>query len=68
VTVGGVPEGSAAGGGVWSTAVDPGVPLGPGLLATCSMFHGPHERIATVRMNTTAITASVLKLIEPSRS
>ena len=33
-------EGLAAGGGVWSSAVDPGVPLGPGLLATCSVFHG----------------------------
>jgi len=59
----GVPEGVAAGGGVWSTAVDPGVPLGPGLLATCSVFHGPHVRIATARMNATAITANVRKLI-----
>jgi hypothetical protein len=38
-------EGLAAGGGVRSRAVDPGVPLGPGLLATC-VFHGPHARIA----------------------
>ena len=59
----GVPEGVAAGGGVWSTAVDPSVPLGPGLLATCSVFHGPHVRIATARMNATAITANVRKLI-----
>ena len=29
-----VPEGPSAGGGVLSIAVDPGVPLGPGLLAT----------------------------------
>ena len=59
----GVPEGAAAGGGVWSTAVDPSVPLGPGLLATCSVFHGPHVRIATARMNATAITTNVRKLI-----
>ena len=51
-------EGLAAGGGVWSSAVDPGVPLGPGLLATCSVLHGPHLRIATARMNAT-ITANV---------
>jgi hypothetical protein len=60
-------EGPAAGGGVWSRSVDPGVPLGPGLLATCTVFHGPHARIATARMNA-AITASARKLIEPSRS
>jgi hypothetical protein len=64
-----VPEGPAAGSGVWSSAVDPGVPLGPGLLATCVVFHGPHVRIATARINATAITANLRrKLIEPSRS
>src|SRR3982074_1854972 len=51
-------EGLAAGGGGWSSAVDPGVPLGPGLLATCSVFHGPHVRIVTASM-TTAIMANV---------
>jgi hypothetical protein len=40
-------EGLAAGGGAGLTAVDPGVPPGPGLLATCVVFHGPHVRIAT---------------------
>jgi hypothetical protein len=64
-----VSEGLAAGGGVWLSAVDPGVPLGPGLLATCVVFHGPHVRIATARINATAITANLRrKLIEPSRS
>ncbi len=61
----GVPDGPAAGGGVWSTTVDPGVPLGPGLLATCLLFDGPHVRIATATMNAAAITANV---IEPPRS
>ena len=46
-----VSEGLAAGGGVWFSTVDPGVPLGPGLLATCVVFHGLHVRIATARMN-----------------
>jgi len=50
----------AAGGGVGSSAVDPGVPLGPGLGATWVVFHGPHVRIATASM-TTAITANVRK-------
>jgi hypothetical protein len=63
-----VPEGPAAGGGVWSSVVDPGIPLGPGLLATRVVFHGPPVRIATARINATAITANVRKLIEPSRS
>jgi hypothetical protein len=55
-----VPEGPAAGGGVWSSAVDPGVPLGPGLGGTRSVFHGPHVRIATARMNAKAIRPNVL--------
>jgi hypothetical protein len=63
-----VPEGPAAGGGVWSSAVDPGVPLGPGLGGTRSVFHGPHVRIATARMNAKAIKPNVRKLIEPFRS
>ena len=62
-----VSEGPAAGGGVWFSAVDPGVPLGPGLLATWVVFDGPDVRIATARMNAT-ITASVRNLIEPFRS
>jgi hypothetical protein len=63
-----VPEGPAAGGGVWSTAVDPGVPLGPGLLATCLVFHGPHMRMANTTMKAATIMASVPPLIEPFRS
>jgi hypothetical protein len=58
-------EGLAAGGGAWLTAVDPGVPLGPGLLATCVVFHGPHVSIATASM-TTAITANVRKCMRLS--
>src|SRR6187399_21003 len=60
-----VPEGPSAGGGVRSTAVDPGVPLGPGLLATCPVFHGPPMRIARARTIATMMIASVLPLIEP---
>jgi len=60
-----VPEGPSAGGGVLSTVVDPGVPLGPGLLATCLVFHGPAMRMASARTNATMMTASVLPLIEP---
>jgi hypothetical protein len=62
-----VSAGLAAGGGVRSSAVDPGIPLGPGLLATCVVFHGPHVRIASARMSATTITTN-LRLIEPSRS
>ena len=58
------PEGPSAGGGALSTVVDPGVPLGPGLLATCLVFHGPPARTASARTNATIITASVLPLIE----
>src|ERR1700682_355892 len=60
-----VAEGPSAGGGVLSTAVDPGVPLGPGLLATCVVFHGPHVRMASARTNPTMMPASVLPPIEP---
>jgi len=59
-----VPEGPSAGGGVFSIAVDPGVPLGPGLLATCLVFHGPPARMANPRTNATMMIASVLPLIE----
>src|SRR5450432_3011764 len=62
-----VPEGLSAGGGVCSTAVDPAVPLGPALLATCPVFHGPHARMASTRTNAAAIMASVLPLVEPFR-
>src|SRR5882672_8629525 len=58
-------EGLAAGGGAWLTAVDPSIPLGPGLLATCVVFHGPHVSIATASM-TTAITANVRKCMRLS--
>jgi hypothetical protein len=47
-----------------STVADPGVPLGPGLLATCAVFHGPPARIANARTNATMMTASILPLIE----
>jgi hypothetical protein len=57
-----VSEGPAAGGGVWFSAVDPGVPLGPGLLGMCVMFHGPHVRIATARMSAAAIRANRRRL------
>jgi hypothetical protein len=63
-----LPEGLSAGGGVCSTAVDPGVPLGPGLLATCPVFHGPHVRTASTKMNAAAMMASVPRLVEPFRS
>ena len=58
-----VSEVPAAGGGVLSRAVDPGVPLGPGLLGTCVVFS--HARTAIARMIATAITAKVRKLMEP---
>ena len=60
-----VPEGPAAAGGVRSSVVDPGIPLGPGLLATRVVFHGPHVRIATASM-TTATTANVRKCMRLS--
>jgi hypothetical protein len=60
-----VPEGPSAGGGVRFTAVDPGVPLSPGLLATCPVFHGPPMRIARARTIATMMIANVLPLIEP---
>jgi hypothetical protein len=59
-------DGLAAGGGVRSSTVDPGVPLGPGLGATCPVFHGPHVRTATASM-TTAITANVRKCMRLSK-
>ena len=60
-----VPDGLTAGGGVRSSTVDPGVPLGPGLLATCPVFDGPHIRSANPRMTPATIKASVPLLIEP---
>lgn len=60
-----VPEGPAAGGGVWSNIVDPGIPLGPGLLARRVVFNGPHVRIATASM-TTPITTNVRKCMRLS--
>jgi hypothetical protein len=61
-----VSEGPSAGGGVSSSTVDPGVPLGPGLGATWVVFHGRHVTIATARTNATAIAANLRKL--PSQS
>ena len=63
-----LPEGLSAGGGVRFTSVDPGVPLGPGLLATCPVFHGPDARIASASKKATTIAARVVPLIELSRS
>jgi hypothetical protein len=63
-----LPEGLSAGGGVWSIAVEPGVPLGPGLLATWLVLHGPHVRTASTRRNAAAMMASVPRLVEPFRS
>ena len=60
-----VPEGPAAGGGAWFSVVDPGIPLGPGLLATRVVFHDPPVSIATASM-TTAITANVRKCMRLS--
>jgi hypothetical protein len=61
------PEGPSAGGGVRSTAVDPGVPLGPGLLATCRVFHGPDAIMTNTRTKAATIAASVTPLVGPSR-
>jgi hypothetical protein len=61
-----VPVVRPAGGGVWSRTVDPGVPLGPGLLGTCVAFS--HARAAIAKMIATAITAKVRNLIELFRS
>jgi hypothetical protein len=63
-----LPDGLSAGGGVRFTSVDPGVPLGPGLLATCPVFHGPDARIASASKKATTIAARVVPLIELSRS
>src|SRR3979490_2338077 len=46
-----VPEGPSAGGGVRSTPRGPGVRLGPGLVATWLVLHGPQVRIANTREN-----------------
>ena len=54
-----LPEGLSAGGGVLSTIVDPGVPLGPGLLSTWLVLHGPHARMASRRTKAAATMASV---------
>jgi hypothetical protein len=62
-----VPEGPSAGGGVVSIVVDPGVPLGPGLLATCCGFHGAHMMMAKSITKAATIMANVPPLIEPFR-
>ena len=63
-----VPEGPAAGGGAWLIAVDPGVPLGPSLPATCVPPHGPHTINANSRMKAQRMTANVRPLTLPSVS
>jgi hypothetical protein len=60
------PDGLSAGGGVPSTAVDPGVPLGPGLLATCPVFRGPDRTIANTRTKAATMAASVTPRLAPS--
>ena len=60
-----LPEGLSAGGGVVSTAVDPGVPLGPGLLSTCRVLHGPQVTMANRRTKAATTMASVPLFIEP---
>ena len=60
-----LPEGLSAGGGVLSTTVDPGVPLGPGLLSTWRVLHGPHVRTTNRRTKPATTMASVLLFIWP---
>ena len=48
--------------------VDPGVPLGPGLLATWVPLQGPHAKNANARINTTTIAINFWPLILPLRS
>src|ERR1019366_9831239 len=48
--------------------VDPGVPLGPGLLATWVSLQGPHTKNANARINTATIAANFRPLTLPSRS
>ena len=48
--------------------VDPGVPLGPGLLATWVPLQGPHTKNANARINTATIAANFRPLTLPSRS
>jgi hypothetical protein len=57
-----VPEGPAAGGGALLMAVDPGVPLGPSLPATCVPLHGPHTINANSTMKAQRMTANVRPL------
>src|ERR1035441_8217395 len=48
--------------------VDPGVPLGPGLLATWVPLQGPHTKNANARINTATIATNFRPLTLPSRS
>jgi len=61
-------EGLSAGGGACSTTVDPGVPLGPGLLATWVESHGPQARMANTTTTAATIRPSVRRLIGAFRS
>src|SRR5437763_15555534 len=58
------PEGPAAGGGGPSFTVDPGVPLGPSLIATWLTFHGPQVRMASRRAMATAKAISAAPRVE----
>ena len=48
--------------------VDPGVSLGPGLLATWVPLQGPHAKNANARINTATIATNFRPLILPLRS
>lgn len=48
--------------------VDPGVPLGPGLLATWVPLQGPRAKNANARINTATIAINFRPLILPLRS
>jgi hypothetical protein len=61
------PDGLSAGGGVLSTAVEPGVPLGPGLLATCLLFQGPETMMTNTTTKAATMAANVTPFVEPPR-
>src|SRR5215216_1177743 len=58
------PEGPAAGGGGPSFTVEPGVPLGPSLIATWLTFQGPQVRMASRRAMATAKAINAAPRVE----
>src|SRR3954451_15549350 len=58
------PEGPGAGGGGPSFTVDPGVPLGPSLVATWLTFQGPQVRMASRRAIATAKAINAAPRVE----